>query len=121
MVYRIRQPLLALQELKLADISLAGFGSKVDFDQAVLEADIIHIPRVNCFTMRKMIETIQPLGKKIIIDQDDDIFNVNPLSEWYRDYGIDEVEIDGVKLWRNGPEGKPRCIDIEKNIEKIEI
>ena len=121
MLYRIKQPLLRLQEEGLADVSIAGFGSKVDFDSAVLEADMIHIPRDDCYTMRKLIETVQPLGKKIIIDQDDDIFNVNPLSEWYRDYGVEEVEIDGIKLWKNGPSGEDRCIDIEKNIEKREI
>ena len=121
MLYRIKQPLMALRDQDLADVSIARFGSKVDFDSAVLEADVIHIPRVSCYTMRKLIETVQPLGKKIIIDQDDDIFNVNPLSEWYRDYGVDEVEIDGLKLWENGAENNSRCIDIEKNIEKREV
>jgi|TARA_R110002110_G_scaffold105680_9_gene265487 glycosyltransferase involved in cell wall biosynthesis len=121
MLYRIKQPLSKLQDKGLADVSIAGFGSKVDFDSAVLEADIIHIPRVNCYTMKKLIETVQPLGKKIIIDQDDDIFNVNPLSEWYRDYGIEEIEIDGVKLWKDGNTSEPRSIDIEKNIEKREV
>tara|TARA_B100001123_G_scaffold17143_2_gene19181 strand:- start:1120 stop:2250 length:1131 start_codon:yes stop_codon:yes gene_type:complete len=127
MLYRVKQPLSLIKKAGLADVSLCGVGAdkNISFESAMLESDVIHVPRVSCDTMHRLMETLQPLGKKIIIDHDDDIFNVNPFSPWYRDFGTKEVKIniDGKEevLWKNGTDGEPRSIDIEANIEKMQV
>lgn len=44
-------------------------------------------------------------NKVLAVDFDDDIFNITPFSETYRYGGVEEVEYNGKKLWKDGESG----------------
>jgi len=52
--------------------------------------------------------------KKMVYDLDDDLWNMNPFSPAYRDYGLEEVEWNGQMLWEDGKAG----FNIERNRQK---
>lgn len=68
--------------------------------------------------MREFI-TETGLSAKIVMDWDDDIFNVSPLSNHYVDYGTQEIKImhngNLVHEWKDGVN-----INIKENIEQFE-
>ena len=59
------------------------------------------------------------LGSKIIIDHDDDVFNVSPLSDHYHEHGTEEIKImSGGKIlheWKDGVN-----IDLKQNRKTID-
>lgn len=56
-------------------------------------------------------------GCKIVIDHDDNIFAVNPLSPHYKDLGTSEVKVNGMYLWKNGRDG----FHIFENLVQLDI
>jgi len=84
-----------------------------------LDCDVFVIPRMHepvwietCKALRKANKT------RIVIDHDDNMFSVSPLSNHYVDFGTSEVEILSGKsrqwLWRDGENG----FDVKANVEK---
>ncbi|MGR3178732.1 MAG: glycosyltransferase [Candidatus Anammoxibacter sp.] len=86
--YRIKQPLTKVQEQDLVDVALWQPDSKRGEDalfELAEEADVFIIPRVMGPEWVDIIKAWQKEGKKIIIDHDDDIFNVSLFSQHYID------------------------------------
>jgi glycosyltransferase involved in cell wall biosynthesis len=127
-VYRISQPLRLLNELDGYDVALGGVDCPdSDLYQILQDADVVFIPRAASTRMLELIDLLQghqingvKAPKRVIIDQDDNIFHLNPLSPHYRDMGVEDVtvSVDGqeVQIWKDGT-----CeFDIARNKEKTE-
>lgn len=85
----------------------------------LLWADICVTPRVFDEKFCNGIEQFKKLGKKVIIDWDDNIFQVSPLSPHYKDFGTENYshEYAGGKLdiWTDG-----KNIDLARNKAGLE-
>lgn len=53
--------------------------------------------------------------KVLVVDFDDDIFNITPYSDTYRFGGIENIKHDGKWLWKDGENG----FDIERNKKNL--
>ena len=127
-LYRIKQPLTFLNDEKNFDVAIGGVafsegGIKSDLFSLLRDCDLAIIPRPvsdEAFDLVKSLKGVNP-RKKVVIDFDDNIFSVNPLSPHYRDFGTKEITIDSedgrVKLWSDGKD----LFDIERNRNKLEI
>ena len=127
-LYRIKQPLTFLNDEKNFDVAIGGVafsenGMKSDLFSLLKDCDIAIIPRPvsdEAFELVKSLKGIDA-SKKVVIDFDDNIFSINPLSPHYRDFGTEEVtvESDGerIKLWSDGRD----LFNIERNRKKLEV
>jgi glycosyltransferase involved in cell wall biosynthesis len=127
-LYRIKQPLTFLNDEKNFDVAIGGVafsenGMKSDLFSLLKDCDIAIIPRPvsdEAFELVKSLKGLDPL-KKVVIDFDDNIFSINPLSPHYRDFGVEEVTVDSegerVKLWSDGKD----LFDIDRNRKKLEV
>lgn len=126
-LYRIKQPLKLLNEQDGFDVAIGGMdfmvnGEKNDLFELLRECDVSIIPRAATNATLDLVSALKGLdgNKKIVIDYDDNIFDVNPMSPHYRDFGLEEVtaDIDGekIKIWENGK----GLFDAERNKLKIE-
>lgn len=123
--YRCEQPLLKIAENKAAHVRFFNKGDDIGWfgtDEAAQKiegmfewADVIFIPRLIEGRLITVMEHFRKMGKKIVTDWDDNIFQVNPLSPSYRQFGTEEIRwkmedgniIDG---WIDG-----KNIDLAKN------
>lgn len=82
-------------------------------------SDIYLVQRLNTISVMKKFQNHiidNNLNSKIVIDFDDNVFKVSPLSEHYKDYGVENFKLklaDGseVDAWRDGVNG----FDIKRN------
>lgn len=75
----------------------------------------------------KMIELAHTMGKKVVVDWDDDVFHVSPLTHQYNRFGTEDVTIeqDGkpVELWKDGKTFNKQnrtTFSIARNRERLE-
>ncbi len=124
-IYRITQPLTFLNEIDGYDTALGGVDCHdSDLFELLQEADIVFMPRACSEKMLSLIINLKnhkSVPKKIIIDHDDNMFNLNPLSPHYMDMGVEDVtvRVDGkdVQIWKDGT-----CeFDIDRNKKKTEF
>lgn len=124
-IYRISQPLTFLNEVDGYDVALGGVDCPdADLFQLLQEADVVFMPRACSEKMLSLITNLRQhksIPKKIIIDHDDNVFNLNPLSPHYRDMGVEDVtvRVDGkdVQIWKDGT-----CeFDIARNKKKTKF
>jgi glycosyltransferase involved in cell wall biosynthesis len=117
--YRALQPLeqLSLNTEHKAYLIKPGDNAD-DVFKYIETADVILLPRVADREMFKVINKWKELGRKIVVDFDDDIFNVSPFSPHYEEHGLEEVtvQINGEekKLWEDGVN-----FNIEENKKNI--
>jgi hypothetical protein len=105
--YRLKQPYQ----------DKAIFLNPSDFEGRELPEKLKENPTIICRTSHaKAINTLRKYfpGIKVVVDLDDDIFNVDPYNDSYRYYGLKEVKHEGKWLWKDGD-----TIDLNKN--NIEI
>ena len=95
--YRIEQPLTFLDEENDFDVAIGGAGSGMDNSlfQLLQTCDVVIIPRATNEESLHLVNVLHDMSpsKKVIIDHDDDIFNVNPSSPHYKDRGIKNVKV----------------------------
>lgn len=114
--YRLAQPLqIAAFHDKTFEVKRVEKGdNEADIADKLLWSEICVLPRVFDEKFEAALTQIKLLGKKIIIDWDDNLFQVSPLSPHYRDFGTENYshEYDGGKLdiWTDG-----KNIDLAKN------
>ena len=119
--YRINQWVDATNRLGLANgVFLKPSFTEDEIGAIVKAADII-VYRFNDKSpaMLQKVRRLYP-KKPIVIDTDDDLFNINPLNNAYESMGTREVQLpDGTWLWKDGKarfdlyENKKRMIDYE--------
>ena len=88
-----------------------------------LKSDVFLLPRLMSQTFIRDIRTKIDEFKedvRIVVDFDDNVFEVSPLSSHYQDYGTEEVRIrlpngDIKELWKDGFN-----IDLKKNRERLD-
>jgi glycosyltransferase involved in cell wall biosynthesis len=105
--YRLKQPYQ----------DKAIFLNPGDFEGTDLPEKLKDNPTIICRTSHaKAINTLKKYfpGLKIVVDLDDDIFNVDPYNDSYRYYGLKEVKHGKQWLWKDGD-----SIDLKRN--NIEI
>lgn len=118
--YRAMQPLnTARKNGRLGVLSIAKFDNPLESTSKMEEADVIMIQRVTDPMMLEVIEAYKKKGKKIVLDWDDDIFNVSPLTPAYGEVGTAEYRpiINGERMdvWKDGV-----GFNLKKNLERIE-
>lgn len=119
--YRLAQPLQIAaahdKEFQVAHVEKGD--NEEDIAQKLLWADVCVTPRVFDEKFCNGLEQFKALGKKVIVDWDDNLFQVSPLSPHYKDFGIENYshEYDGGKLdiWTDG-----KNIDLAKNKAGLE-
>ncbi len=103
---RMRQVARKMQEQNIVNTMILDVGQTVPeanhmMSNGMVNADIVWFGRsvsesVICHTRK-----LQELGKKIIIDLDDFIFNVSPWSAHYDLFGTEEFYCDGKPVWKD--------------------
>lgn len=64
--------------------------------------DVFLVPRPAENMAIEMIQMLQKEGKKVIVDLDDNMFSISPLSPHYQDYGTENVTIGDKEVWKDG-------------------
>lgn len=118
--YRVIKPLKAIP--KINDKHQAHFLEASDTEDQI--ANLIMGADVLCFRQNhdQMFhyfkkQTELDMSKKLmVVDMDDDIFNITPFADTYRWGGVEEVQYEGKWLWRNGESN----FDTERNRKNLE-
>ena len=93
--YRIKQPMQMVNDRFDIDSAIGGINChESDLDSLLENCDIAVVPRPVSEKMLNLITILQEMGKKVVADHDDNIFDVNPMSPHYNDSGTEEVDID---------------------------
>lgn len=139
--YRATQPMRMMSRAGLAlthmmtraDFISAAYQDRPDRLERLMAADVILIPRLPEKRFYNLVKEVNPTAK-IVLDYDDNIFDVSPLSPHYEDHGVKPVKFglpDGqiIDLWvdKKGFDPKqyqhqpalPRAIDFERNAELL--
>lgn len=120
--YRIEQPAFKLDQQGLCDVGVVRPGDSEEKKLAAMRtADVMVFYSATSLRMAEQFEAFQKNGTKIVMDMNDDIFNVSPFSPHYKYLGKEEfsfVDEEGtvVKLWQDGVDG----FDPETNRERLE-
>lgn len=112
--YRLLQPYGALKKRGHDVLFMDKSGDGMKMAQAVENADII-VARDGGEALVEFVTENFP-DKTVIYDMDDDLWDINPFSPAYRDYGTEEVEWNGQMLWEDGVGN----FDIERNKQKAD-
>lgn len=123
--YRVEQPLKQLGKStkgvnQIYEMTQASFMSACERDDSVvlsklMSSDIIVIPRLWGVSMLRNIKLVAPQAK-IVLEYDDNLFDVSPFSPHYADHGWDEFEFqvpgskEILKVWEDG-----KNIDLKYN------
>jgi glycosyltransferase involved in cell wall biosynthesis len=118
--YRVQSPMMACKR-NSALLALPIFKND-DFSvsaQRMQEANIILASRVNNDSFLKVITALQKQGKKVIIDYDDDMFNVSPMNPAYQEQGVEEVSVylegEKIDVWKDG-----KNFSIKENVKRLD-
>jgi glycosyltransferase involved in cell wall biosynthesis len=71
------------------------------FYEGAHHADVIWFGRSVSKNVVDSVIELQKLGKKVIFDLDDNVFDISPWSAHYSTFGTEEVEIDGKAVWKD--------------------
>ena len=120
--YRLIQPAAHLDSQGLAQVSIVGPQEERDqvYD-AIAVSDVLVFGKVSTENKARLFEEVRKYGKKVVMDIDDDMFNLSPYSPFYAKIGVKEFShIDetgaAIPLWKDGLGG----FDIKKNQERAE-
>jgi len=114
--YRLLQPAQKLDAQKLVTVGvLTPKDDSEDKRKAMELSDVLVFHQCAGPNMADQFDKLKRIGKKIVIDLNDDIFNLSPFSPHYKKLGTKEAVVfdqegKAVKLWEDGVN-----IDLEKN------
>lgn len=119
--YRIHLPLNTLRKKNDISLSILDKTANKDEIENALGADLFVARGVAEVHMLENLKRLQKDGKKIVLDYDDNLLNVSPLSQHYRDHGTENAKImmpngEEKVIWEDGVN-----IDIKKNKESLEV
>lgn len=118
--YRAELPFKSLSRAESAEVVCIEKGDPAPkFAWAIENCEAMLIPRMESEELLSIAKRARAeLGIKFVIDWDDDIFNVSPLSSHYVDWGADEatIELGGVThTWKDGDN-----IDLASNRKRLD-
>lgn len=103
--YRITSPLTMLGLKERIPVKIIDKNNLEDIEEA-LEADVIIVHGVAHHTILDTLKSVQEYGKKVVVDYDDNIFKISPLSRHYKEHGLEnvQIEMDGkvMPIWVDG-------------------
>lgn len=126
--YRVLNPMLACRRNQaLGAKGIAKNDDMVMSASALTECDVFLLSRLSDDILIDVVAGLQNRGKKVIIDYDDDLFSVSPLSPFYAELGTEEVKtvINGkeVYLWRDGENTNDspgaKAFNIKENTDRL--
>lgn len=128
--YRVAQPFRHVAKNTDMLMGMIQKGDPLTKIFANTDADIIVIPRPNDDQMLEFMRTLKDLGKKLVVDHDDNMFTVSPLSPHYQDFGVEDVVVQTpqgkVKLWTDGDnynkqENQHRLDNFKRALELVDL
>ena len=129
--YRLTLPLTALQRYAGCEVLKIERGDKADkILQYLQKSDVIIVPRVGEEMFVEYIPRIKGLGKKIIIDHDDNMFCISPMSPHYEEAGTENVQVcvngEMLPLWEDGKNidlarNRARCVNFKKAMNAADM
>jgi len=128
---RLTLPAKKIADLGLCDMRIVGAGDP-DAAKKIDDADIIWLGRAASDSSLNYVVQAQHLGKRVVYDLDDDMFNISPMSPHYKQLGIMPVDMERpsgekIPMWRDGENGfdvaKSRQIrrDFIKIIRQVDV
>lgn len=120
-LYRIIQPMeMAIKNKALAAKAIYERENPVVASELLAPADIIMMARATDGRLMEAIDGYQEMGKRIVMDYDDNMFACSPLSPHYGDLGTEEYyhDLNGerIPLWVDGKNG----FSIEQNKKRLD-
>ncbi len=102
----------------IVDFAKQGIGIN-ELASMLEDSDVVVVPRPGEPNFHILINEMKKEGKRIVVEFDDNLFDVSPFSNHYAHLGTKEVVValkDGskMKLWEDG-----KNIDIKKNVERM--
>ena len=125
-VVRYMIPFTALYREGLIEKPVVGTFDEISANPWCLkllrEADILYDRCAGDGRMTRLLMECQSMGKKMIVDLDDDFWMVDPLNPTYEQTGTDEVWAENskgekVKLWEDGRDN----FDIARNRRHVDM
>ena len=115
--YRVKNPLKSLEGEEHQVLFLEAKDSGDEILGKVVGADVIFFRQQHdqMFSYLKSSD-IDLSNKLLVVDMDDDIFNITPFAETYRWGGVEEVKYEGKWLWKNGEAG----FDADRNKDALQ-
>lgn len=117
--YRSILPLETLAEKEGLHLLKIEKGAESDKYLKLVSADVIQLGRLApAKPLRDQLERIREQGAKLVLEYDDNVFQVNPYSPHYLDYGTEEYtdETTGIQIWKDGIGG----FSLERNLARLE-
>ena len=112
---RIKFPLEKIRYLQLCEVDVI---TRLDpsIEETIEKCDVMFIGRVAGDQTLRMISRAKSMGKKVVLDLDDNLFDVSVFSQHYKSYGVMPVnyqEEDGsyVDFYKDGEDG----FDVKRN------
>lgn len=94
---RVVGPLNKIEQLKLASVQIIT-ATDGTAEGKVKGADVVVMGRAAQEPVQSMIREMKRIGKRVVYDLDDDMFNVSPHSPHWKDFGIMPVNLDHPEL-----------------------
>ena len=121
--YRMKLPLrtMAFSEPQMKIAELVPGDDLTKFEKALENTEVTVIPRL-CEPKFMLLtdELRREYGVKIIVDHDDNMFKVSPLSPHYYDVGLENAQVqietgETVPIWEDG-----KNIDLKANRKRVD-
>lgn len=130
--YRLKLPIETMARSNGTSFACIEKGDNAGRILEVLEgANIIVIPRIGETELLDVLPEMKANGKKVVIDHDDNMFNISPLSPHYEEAGTENVRYrlpDGtfINLWQDGKNidltyNRKRCENFKKAMEVADM
>lgn len=117
--YRGHLPLKTLKKLNVIGLEIVEKGDSAEKIERALSADICVLRHQAGALGVKIIDGLRAAGKPVVIDYDDNLFEISPLSEHYSHFGTENVTVsiggEMVELWVDG-----RNIDLKANRARLD-
>jgi glycosyltransferase involved in cell wall biosynthesis len=115
--YRVRQPISYINNINGCFAKVLEHSTKEDdLADYINQADVIILRPQHTDIFFYLSEAMPSILKKLIVlDLDDDLWNITPFAETYRWGGIEEVKWNKKWLWKD----KQNNFDIERNFKNL--
>lgn len=118
--YRMSLPLGTARKNLALDALPVNRAEEVDRAARIIgAADVVGVARMSDKHFPEIIDYYHKLKKKVVMDWDDDVFNVSPMSDFYEGLGTENVKVNVagqmVDVWKDG-----KNIDLAGNRETLD-
>ncbi len=119
--YRVRLPIETMAKNVSMELCQVTQGVSPKQIEESFDAQLVIIPRIAEAKMLEIMGEFQKLeGKRLIIDHDDNMFGISPLSPHYVDFGVQDVKFNlhgkVMDVWTDG-----KNINLAQNRERLDM